>query len=415
VASATATALISCEDLAVKTPGRVEELVSSRLRLTSVALSGFKAVKHAARIPIGDFTLVIGRNGSGKSSFVEAIQWLQESMWVGLQRATEERFRRYEDLRNKRSKFTKLHLEFAGPEQPVQYDLKVQKAAKWDSPIVVNEELRIRPTNAQRKLIWTTKGRKGPAVRSVRGGTGERDGDRLALATAPRRAGATIAHLRSFLRNTVVLRLSPTSMTDSVPLDVRARGSLLDEQGRGLPGLLAQMTARQRSWVRQRVEQVIVGIENVRVVQTERGRGYFAADERMLSRGGSRTYEIPAWMLSEGTRRMTALFALMATDPAPAMLIVEEIENGLDPWTLEFVLSELREATERGTQVVLTTHSPFLLDHVAAEEVVVVRREKGESVYERITDYDDVVKYGGVVAPGAMYLAGYYATNRSGR
>lgn len=396
------------------TLGPVEEAGPSRLRLRSMSLSGFKAI-HEARIPLGDFTLIIGRNGSGKSSFVEAIQWLQESMWVGLQKATEDRFRGYEDLRNKRSRSTKIHLEFDGPEQPVQYDLLVQRAAKWHSPIVANEELRIRARNAQRKLIWTNKGRKGPAVRSVRGGSGERDGDRLALATAPQRAGATIVHLKGFLRGTVVLRLSPTSMTESVPLDQRARGSLLDEEGRGLPTLLSRMTTRQRAWVRQRVQKVILGIEDVRVVETERGRGYFAAAERMLSRGGTRTHEIPAWMLSEGTRRMTALFALMAVEPAPAMLIVEEIENGLDPWTLEFVLGELRTTTQRGTQVVLTTHSPFLLDHVPPEEVVAVRREKGDSTYEQITDYDDVVRYGGVLAPGAMYLRGYFSEKRSGR
>lgn len=382
---------------------------SSRLRLVSVSLSGFKAVKHVSQIPIGELTLVIGRNGAGKSSFVEAIQWLQESMLLGLQKATEDRFRRYEDLKNKRSTATKLHLEFAGPEQPIQYDLEVRKAVGRHSPIVFDEELRIRSTRAQRKLIWTNKGSRGPTFRSVKNATAERDADRLALATAPRRAGATVTNIRAFLRNTVILRLSPIAMTSSVPLDQRARGALLDEEGRGLPGLLARMTKAQRARVRSRVQRVIEGIEDVRVVETERGRGYFAAEERMMYPGGSTSFEIPAWMLSEGTRRMTALFALMAIEPAPSLIIIEEIENGLDPWTLEFVLQELREATERGIQIVLTTHSPFLLDHVTPQEVVVVRRERGQSTYERVTEFEDVVRYDGVVAPGAMYLSGYYA------
>jgi predicted ATPase len=386
---------------------------SSRLRLASVSLSGFKAVKYVSQIPIGELTLVIGRNGSGKSSFVEAIQWLQESMFLGLQRATEDRFRRYEDLKNKRSRNTKIHLEFTGPEQPIQYDLEVRKAVGRHSPIVVDEELRIRATRAQHKLIWTNKGARGPVFRSVRNATAERDADRLALATAPRSAAATINSIREYLHNTVILRLSPTAMTSSEPLDQRARGALLDEEGRGLPGLLARMTKSQRARVRSRVQHVIEGIEDVRVVETDRGRGHFAANERMKYPGGSTCFEIPAWMLSEGTRRMTALFALMTIEPAPSMLIVEEIENGLDPWTLEFVLQELREATARGTQVILTTHSPFLLDHVVPEEVVVVRRERGQSTYEQVTQFEDVARYGGVVAPGAMYLSGYYSSKRA--
>ncbi|HEX3476859.1 MAG TPA: ATP-binding protein [Kofleriaceae bacterium] len=202
-------------------------------------------------------------------------------------------------------------------------------------------------------------------------------------------------------------------MTTSVPLEPRARGPLLDEEGRGLPGLLARMTKSQRARVRARVQRVIEGIEDVRVVETERGRGYFAAQERMKYPGGSTSFEIPAWMLSEGTRRMTALFALMTIEPAPSLMIIEEIENGLDPWTLEFVLQELRDAAERGIQIVLTTHSPFLLDHVSPEEVVVVRREKRQSTYEQVTGFEDVARYQGVVAPGAMYLAGYYAPRRA--
>ena len=135
----------------------------------------------------------------------------------------------------------------------------------------------------------------------------------------------------------------------------------------------------------------------------------------MKSSTGSTTcqtrFDIPAWMLSEGTRRITALFALLASRPRPSLLIVEEIENGLDPWTLELLFSELREASTNGTQVILTTHSPFLLDHVSTDEVIHVKRELGDSRYHAITDYSDVTQYGGVVAPGVMYISGYFETN----
>ena len=61
--------------------------------------------------------------------------------------------------------------------------------------------------------------------------------------------------------------------------------------------------------------------------------------------------------------------------PRPSVLIVEEIENGLDPWTLEFVFQALRDASTEadGTQVIVTTHSPFLLDHVRGLELLLRR------------------------------------------
>lgn len=380
-----------------------------RLKLDFISLDGFKAVKSASKIPIGGLTLLIGRNGSGKSSIVEALQWLQESLFWGLQRATEDRFRRYTDLRNLRSKETSIHLEFSGvAEAPVQYDLTVKKKVGFTAlPIVFDERLRVRKVSAQRSLIWTRKGPTGPAVRNIKGGNPERDSDRLALASG--RSGADVAEsLREFLRNLVVLRLSPTSMTQSVPLERRARGPMLDEQGSGLPALLAGMKAAQREWVASKLADINPDITGVKPLLTDRERGTFSLTESMVKQGGSGEFDIPAWMLSEGMRRMTAIFTLLAVEPQPSLIVIEEIENGLDPWTLEYVLRELHEASERGIQLLLTTHSPFLLDHVKPAEVIHVRRTKGNSTYTPVSSYVDVAKFGGVVAPGAMYLAGYY-------
>jgi len=124
----------------------------------------------------------------------------------------------------------------------------------------------------------------------------------------------------------------------------------------------------------------------------------------MISRGGTKTFPIPAWLLSEGMRRIVAIFALLEARPRPPLIAIEEIENGLDPWTLEHVLDELRLAADDGTQIIVTTHSPFLLDHVETDEVIHVRREAGESTYERVADLPTVATYKDVMAPGAMYL-----------
>jgi predicted ATPase len=99
---------------------------------------------------------------------------------------------------------------------------------------------------------------------------------------------------------------------------------------------------------------------------------------------------------------------LLAARPRPSLLVIEEIENGLDPWTLELVFQALRDATAEGTQVIVTTHSPFLLDHVRVEEVVHVQRTKGDSTYTPIRKYADVAHFEDTVAPGAMYIAGYF-------
>jgi predicted ATPase len=380
------------------------------LTLTRARLDGFKAVKSSGDIDLSPLTLFIGRNGSGKSSFVEALQWLQDAFFSGIQAATEARFRSYLHLRNKRSNDTRLHLELKSQKgnKPVYFDLTVAKAVGPSShPIVVNESLRVGQAKGQSKIISTVKGRKGPVFRRVIGRSAEREADSLAIYSASINAHPGIRAMSDFVRGIVVLRLSPTSMRWESSLDQR-RGPRLDEDGAGLPALLWSLDLQQREWVREKISTVISGLRDVSVRQTDVSRGYVSATEQMKWPGGNKKFDIPAWMLSEGTRRMTALFALLAVRPRPSLLVVEEIENGLDPWTLEHVFSELREASIHGTQVIATTHSPFLLDHVAADEVIHVRRERGDSTYTPIKSYADVIEYDGAIAPGTMYISGYY-------
>lgn len=377
-----------------------------RLRLERLKIQGFKAVKDSGYVDLQPLTLFIGRNGSGKSSLVEALQWLQDAYFDDLLRATDNRFRAFSYLLNKRSKSIKLHLEFASSPKPVFYDVEVKKAAGGDRPIVFDETVREGQTRAQEKILGTSKGTKGPVFRKVKGATSERNGNRLAVRSLALEHRALRA-LAAFLEGMVVLRLSPTMMRFESSLE-RAEGRLLDEEGALLPALLSSFSAEQRRWVRERVSRVLPGVGDLKVEKTDRAHGYVVASEKMKWPGGARNLDVPSWMLSEGTRRITALFALLAARPRPSLLIIEEIENGLDPWTLELVFQELRDATAEGTQVILTTHSPFLLDHVGVEEVVHVQRIKGDSTYTAIRDYRDVAQFEDSVAPGAMYIAGYF-------
>ena len=384
-----------------KSGGRAVPVTLQRLRI-----DGFKAVKSSGYVDLEPLTLLIGRNGSGKSSLVEALQWLQDAYFDGLLKATEERFRAFSYLLNKRSRSIKLHLELSSTRQPLYYDLEVKRAAVGDRPIIVDETVREGQTRAQKKLVWTTKGGRGPVYRNSHGTNPEKNANRLALESMSE-SSAALRSLATFVERMVVLRLSPTMMRFESSLE-RSGGRLLDEEGARLPSLLSSFDRAQRKWVRDRVARVLAQMSDIKVTKSDRARGYVVATERMKWKGGRRTFDLPSWMLSEGTRRITALFALLAVRPRPSLLMIEEIENGLDPWTLELVFQELREAASEGTQVLVTTHSPFLLDHVRVEEVVHVQRLAGDSTYRPIASYSDVTQFGDAVAPGAMYISGYF-------
>lgn len=59
-------------------------------------------------------------------------------------------------------------------------------------------------------------------------------------------------------------------------------------------------------------------------------------------------------------------------------MLIEELENGLDPRTLNLLKGEFEAANDAGIQIIATTHSPYLLDSVPLESVVLVDRVDGQ-------------------------------------
>ncbi len=79
--------------------------------------------------------------------------------------------------------------------------------------------------------------------------------------------------------------------------------------------------------------------------------------------------EFPAPVLSDGTLRFAAIAAAFFQPDMPALLTLEEIENGIHASRLRLLVELLRNRTQKGkTQVVATTHSPIVLAWLQPEE-----------------------------------------------
>ena len=83
---------------------------------------------------------------------------------------------------------------------------------------------------------------------------------------------------------------------------------------------------------------------------------------------------------SEGFRRYLAhLLALYQTPPKQTMFF-EHPESGIHPGALEALAHEFKSHVEDGRgQVILTTHSPEMLDHFEPEQIRVVSMEEGQT------------------------------------
>lgn len=88
---------------------------------------------------------------------------------------------------------------------------------------------------------------------------------------------------------------------------------------------------------------------------------------------------IQAVDLSQGLLLYVAFLSLIHRDPVPAVILIEEPETGLHPMRLFEVVDLLRTLTQRGVQVILTTHSPDLLSACKPAEVRIFYRPTPES------------------------------------
>ncbi|MGA2704858.1 MAG: AAA family ATPase [Isosphaeraceae bacterium] len=391
-----------------------------RLRLAEVRLERFKAAfKTTKPITFRPFNVIIGRNGAGKSTVLEALQWIDTALRSDVIQACR-RYNGVHDVINHQATGSERHfkvsLKWACDSEEgstVDYSLRIGEADDHRTPVIANEELSLSLQSDQPNLIITTdKGvrtlrsmrKKEPVPFTYR--------EKLLLGTALARdaTDSTVPYLLAlgkFWSEAVFLRLTPSELAMSGAPSRPSYAPLLDESGSTLPALLSELSRAQRVELIHAIQRALPDFSEVDVSQPiiPKGEVYYSLTEMMPSRGrtGRKKVAIPAVMLSEGTRRITAILSLLQHEPPPTFLCIEEIENGLDPWNVKAVLRELQSASDRGVQVAVTTHSPWLLDHVKVADIIHVERQEGKTIYSQFADSEAVKAYQGRVPPGAIY------------
>ena len=89
--------------------------------------------------------------------------------------------------------------------------------------------------------------------------------------------------------------------------------------------------------------------------------------------------------ISDGTLRILAIIS--ALYGGSSLVVLEEPENCVHPYLLETLMDLARDSP---SQIIMTTHSPYLLDHAKPEEVYLVRKEGLETKVEKLTSMSEM-------------------------
>ena len=199
--------------------------------------------------------------------------------------------------------------------------------------------------------------------------------------------------LQRLLAGVHFLKPNPDAMRQPAPMSTTAEGAdLLAADGSGLPSLLAQLGAsdpRRALDLMQAFVAMVPTLSDYALRPTDVD-GKFAYE--LEFRGAGRT-EFSASEVSDGVILLLAFLALANLPEPPSVLLVEEPENGMHPARLREILTQLRKLAsgdlgDEPTQVIITTHMPYLLDEVEPEEAFFCVRD--DAGIARVVRFSDV-------------------------
>lgn len=392
--------------------------------ITSLSINHFKSLERVD-IDFSNTTIFVGNNASGKSNIVDAIRFVRDAMINGLDRAIGDRhgiqsIRQWSPTRPYRISFT-INVS-GGDELSAKYHFAIDSArSEWK---VVREEAEIynkendffevedEDEGAQyiegarhRKVVvsrddkglcdfamWTIIRDKDvhidknlffrspglydnePQKRSFR----VAQSDELLLNL---RAVWEIGPLRSQLANFQAYNIFPNTLR--LPQEP-SNETYLSPEGRNLASVFKRMRRSSRgvdalNQITAAMTAIMPTLDRISVLTVG---GYLVIQFHVIEpTGRGHTYNVS--QLSDGTLRMLGLLTALYQEPKPAIIALEEPEQTVNPGILTVLADSIKEVAKR-SQILITTHSPNLLDKFAPEFIETVEMVGGKTQVAKI-------------------------------
>lgn len=374
------------------------------MHIEYLRLKNFRAFRDVELREIPRFAVLVGANGTGKSTLFSVFGFLRDAMTTNVTTALARLggSRGFDEVRSRNC------------DGPIEIELKFRESNK--RPQLVTYELHLNQRDGraivQREVLKYRRGASGKPWHFLdfENGSGTAVTNEVDKVTKEE----DLKRERQVLKSPDLLAIKGLAQFEKFPAAV-ALGNLIErwhvsdfyisrarpEQEAGYAehlsregenlALVVEYLYRQHRPVFDRIleslRQRVPGITKVEPRQTEEGR--------ILLRFQDGAFEDPflARHVSDGTIKMLAYLTLLY-DPEPhPLLCVEEPENQLYPSLLDELAEEFRDYANRGGQVFVSTHSPDFLNATALEEVFWLQKIDGYTQVYRAKDDKQVATY----------------------
>ncbi len=333
--------------------------------LDSITIKGFKSIA-SIETKLGPINVLIGPNGSGKSNFIEVFSFLHAIRNGHLQDYVV-RSGGADKLLHFGSKATKqmtLHISFQGGVN--QYEITLA-TAEGDELFPLAEQV----------YFWEKARYDRPYSEGL-----PRRGAEAGISDPQTR---TAQYVRGHLDRWRLYHFHDTSTASPMKKTADLNDNrFLRPDGSNLAAFLYYLRRKHEAaygLIRQTVQLVAPFFDDFLLEPQRLNEDKIRLEWRHK---GSDAY-FDASSLSDGSLRFIALATLLLQPEShrPSVILVDEPELGLHPYAITMLSSLVKQAATR-TQVILSTQSPFLLDHFQPEDVLVADRVGRETKFTRL-------------------------------
>jgi len=357
--------------------------MTPQTKLNTIRIKNFKAIRDSKPIKFTPLTVLIGNNGSGKSSVIEALETMQSIAVQGIDSAMAP-WHGFEHIWNQAASH--------------EINAKSKEQSRLSNPMAFT----VNGTHEGKKVKLDIELSLEPSKNKII--VHDNEGKNVGLS---RFGCIPVSNFTSMADKWQFMKLLPDNMFEPLP-QKRTPGNIrLLKDGSNIAEYLQSIRDTDVSafdGIIETLKYVLPYANDIKpAITTELEKKiYLQLSEKGISSN------LPGWLLSTGTVRILALLAVLRHPTPPPLIVIEEIENGLDPRTIHLFVEEIRSFVEEGAgQVLITTHSPYLLDLVPLSSIVTVERDdSGAPIFNRPADHDKLVKWAEDFTPGKLYTMG---------
>jgi predicted ATPase len=354
--------------------------------LRRVRIRGYKSIAFCD-VTLEPLTILVGRNASGKSNFIDALAFLRDSIQFGLAEAMRLRGGlRGIVCRSVPTDRIEIEIESMliasrdGKEYRFRYrvEFRVNDGNHFDRPL---EELTV--ADVTNNIVF---GFRTQQDRAIFFGPGEENSGfainlfpDLFLRIDVRDPDSDLVYA---LRYMGFYNFHPDSIRH---LQTPTPGWLLERDGSNLASVIETTRENEEETIARVGRYLAVITESVGLLGVAKYGDYETVRFRIARTGQGQPLEFDAASMSDGTlRALAALVAAFQNVPrhgSPSLVAIEEPESSLHPAATRALVDALDEATLR-TQILLTTQSAEMLDNptIRPENIRVVQMIDGQTV-----------------------------------